>query len=159
MSETAHDFEFTAIDGGPLPLSRFRGKAVLVVNTASECGLTPQYEGLEQLWRDYRERGLVVLGVPSNDFGGQEPGTEAQIQEFCRTSFGVDFPMTAKAIVKGEDAHPFYRWAKERLGEAGEPRWNFHKLLIGKDGEAVVGISARTEPTSPEMIEAVEGAL
>ena len=159
MAQTAHDFEFTAIDGTPLPLSKFEGKVVLVVNTASECGLTPQYEGLERLWRDYRDRGLVVLGVPSNDFGAQEPGTEAQIQEFCRANFSVDFPMTSKAVVKGEGTHPFYRWAKERLGEAGEPRWNFHKILIGKEGEPVAGIGSRTEPTDPAVIEAVEQAI
>ena len=159
MAQSAHDFEFTAITGEPLPLASYKDKVVLVVNTASECGLTPQYDGLEELWRDYKDKGLVVLGVPSNDFGAQEPGSEAQIQDFCRTSFGVDFPMTSKQVVKGEGAHPFYRWAKERLGEAGEPRWNFHKLLIGKDGEPNAGIGSRAEPTSPEVKEAIEQAL
>ena len=157
--KTAHDFEFTSIDGRPLPLSDFDGKAVLVVNTASECGLTPQYDGLEQLWRDYRDRGLVVLGVPSNDFGAQEPGSEAQIQDFCTTRFSVDFPMTAKAVVKGDGAHPFYKWAKDQLGEQAEPQWNFHKILIGKDGRALKGIGSRAEPTSPEVVQAVEAAL
>jgi glutathione peroxidase len=157
--KTAHDFEFTSIDGRPLPLSEFDGKAVLVVNTASECGLTPQYDGLEQLWRDYRDRGLVVLGVPSNDFGAQEPGTEAQIQDFCTTRFSVDFPMTAKAVVKGDGAHPFYRWAKEALGAEAEPQWNFHKILIGRDGQALKGIGSRAEPMSPEVVQAVEAAL
>ena len=159
MAQSAHDFEFTAIGGEPLPLASYKDKVVLVVNTASECGLTPQYDGLEQLWRDYKDKGLVVLGVPSNDFGAQEPGSEAQIQDFCRTSFGVDFPMTSKQVVKGEGAHPFYRWAKERLGEAGEPRWNFHKILIGKDGEPIAGIGSRTEPTAPEVKQAIEQAL
>ena len=157
--KTAHDFEFTSIDGKPLPLSSFDGKAVLVVNTASECGLTPQYEGLEQLWRDYRDRGLVVLGVPSNDFGAQEPGSEAQIQQFCTTRFAVDFPMTAKAVVKGEGAHPFYQWARQQLGAEAEPQWNFHKILIGKDGRAIKGIGSRAEPASPEVVQAVEAAL
>jgi glutathione peroxidase len=156
---TAHDFDFTAIDGAPLPMKDFAGKVVLVVNTASKCGLTPQYDGLEQLWRDYRDRGLVVLGVPSNDFGAQEPGSEAEIQNFCRTNYSVDFPMTAKVPVVGEAAHPFYRWAKQELGVAGEPRWNFHKILIGKDGRAVTGIGSRAEPTAPEVVQAVEAAL
>ena len=131
---TAHDFSFTAIDGKPLPLADLQGKAVLVVNVASKCGLTPQYEGLEALYRDYRDQGLVVLGVPSNQFAGQEPGTEADIQDFCTLNYGVDFPMTSKTEVIGQEAHPFYKWAKAELGEAGEPKWNFHKILIGPDG-------------------------
>jgi glutathione peroxidase len=159
MAQSAHDFEFTAIDGAPLPLAQYKDKVVLVVNTASECGLTPQYDGLEALWRDYKDKGLVVLGVPSNDFGAQEPGSEAQIQDFCRTSFGVDFPMTSKQVVKGDAAHPFYRWARERLGEAGEPKWNFHKILIGKDGEPIAGIGSRTEPQAEEVRSAIETAL
>jgi glutathione peroxidase len=159
MAQSAHDFEFTAIDGAPLPLAQYKDKVVLVVNTASECGLTPQYDGLEALWRDYKDKGLVVLGVPSNDFGAQEPGSEAQIHDFCRTSFGVDFPMTSKQVVKGDAAHPFYRWAKERLGEAGEPKWNFHKILIGKDGEPIAGIGSRAEPDSDEVKGAIELAL
>jgi glutathione peroxidase len=156
---TAYDFTFTSIDGRPLPLTQFRGKPVLVVNVASKCGLTPQYEGLEQLYRDYRHQGLVVLGVPANNFAGQEPGTEAEIQDFCTTNFGVDFPMTAKADVIGEAAHPFYRWITEELGEAGEPKWNFHKILIGKDG-AIAGVfGSRTEPQDPDVVEAVKAAL
>jgi glutathione peroxidase len=157
--KTAYDFAFTAIDGKPLPLSSFKDKAVLVVNTASQCGLTPQYSGLEALWRDYKDRGLVVLGVPSNDFGAQEPGAEDQIKTFCETSFGVDFPMTSKAVVKGDAAHPFYRWAKDRLGEAAEPKWNFHKILIGKDGSLVAGFGSRTEPQDPAVTAAIEAAL
>lgn len=157
--KTAHDFAFTSIDGAPLKLSDFDGKAVLVVNTASACGLTPQYEGLEKLWRDYKDRGLVVLGVPSNDFGAQEPGTEDEIKSFCELNFAVDFPMTAKAVVKGEGAHPFYQWARDVLGAEAEPQWNFHKILIGKDGRAIKGIGSRAEPLSPEVVGAVEGAL
>ena len=113
----AYDFAFQAIDGADLPLTTFRDKVVLVVNTASKCGLTPQYEGLEKLYADYRDQGLVVLGVPSNQFAGQEPGTEAEIAAFCATTYGVDFPLTAKTDVKGEGAHPFYQWAKAELGE------------------------------------------
>ena len=159
MPGSAHDFDFTSIDGEPLPLSGYEGKAVLVVNTASQCGLTPQYAGLEQLWTQYRDKGLVVLGVPSNDFGAQEPGSEDQIRSFCETRFAVDFPMTAKAVVKGDGAHPFYRWAKAELGEEAEPKWNFHKILIGKDGRAVRGFGSRTEPSDPDLRDAIDRAL
>jgi len=156
---TAWDFDFTAIDGQLLPMTTFRDHPVLVVNVASKCGLTPQYEGLEKLYAAYRERGLVVLGVPCNQFAGQEPGTEAEIAEFCRTNFGVEFPLTAKADVKGEGAHPFYRWAVEQVGEPAEPVWNFHKLLVGKDGSLVNVFGPRTDPQDPEILAAVEAAL
>jgi glutathione peroxidase len=156
---TAHDIAFTSIDGAPLPLSTFAGHPVLVVNTASKCGLTPQYEGMEALYRQYRDQGLVVLGVPCNQFAGQEPGTEAEIAEFCTLNFNVDFPMTAKVDVKGDHIHPFYAWAREQLGEAAEPKWNFHKILIGKDGQAIAGFGSRTEPLDPEIKSGVEAAL
>ena len=155
----AYDFSFTSIDGAPLPLSTFRGKPVLVVNTASKCGLTPQYEGLEQLYRDYRDQGLVVLGVPCNQFAGQEPGTEAEIKAFCEVKFDIDFPMTSKADVKGDSRHPFYAWAEEKLGEAAVPVWNFHKILIGGDGEAVAAFGPRTEPLDDSITAAVKTAL
>ena len=155
----AYDFSFTSIDGAPLPLSSFRGKPVLVVNTASKCGLTPQYEGLEQLYRDYRDQGLVVLGVPCNQFAGQEPGTEAEIKAFCEVKFDIDFPMTAKADVKGDSRHPFYAWAEEKLGEGAVPVWNFHKILVGADGEAVAAFGPRTEPQDETITEAVTKAL
>lgn len=133
---SAHDFEFTSIDGKPMKLSQFAGKPILVVNTASKCGLTPQYAGLQTLSDTYANRGLVVLGVPSNDFGRQEPGTEAQIKDFCATNYKVTFPMTAKNVVVGGDAHPLYKWAVEQAGDdAAAPKWNFHKLLIGGNGE------------------------
>jgi glutathione peroxidase len=156
---TAYDYDFTAIDGSALPMTTFRDKVVLVVNVASACGLTPQYDGLEQLYRDYREQGLVVLGVPCNQFAGQEPGTEADIQEFCRTNFGVDFPMTSKVDVKGEGAHPFYKWAVGEVGEPAEPVWNFHKLLVGKDGTLINVFGPRTTPDDAELKAAIEGAL
>jgi glutathione peroxidase len=137
MSDTgnAYRFAFTSIDGAELPLAQWRGRPVLIVNTASYCGYTPQYRGLEELWRRYRDRGLVVLGVPSNDFGQQEPGSAAEIKQFCETHYAVDFPLTEKCRVIGAEAHPFYRWIADNLGEAGSPRWNFHKYLIGPDGE------------------------
>ncbi len=152
---SAYDYSFTSIDGEPLPLSTFKGKPVLVVNTASKCGLTPQYEGLEKLYRDYRDQGLVVLGVPCNQFAGQEPG----IKDFCQLKFDVDFPMTAKVDVKDDARHPFYAWAEQELGTPAVPVWNFHKILVGKDGEAVAAFGPRTDPLDAEITGAVEKAL
>lgn len=155
-ASSAHDFKFEAIEGGPLPLSGYKGKAVLVVNTASLCGFTPQYKGLQALWEQYRDKGLVVLGVPSNDFGGQEPESEAKIKEFCEVNFAVDFPMTAKYAVKGDAAHPFYKWA----GAAkGEPKWNFHKYLLGPDGTLVGAFGSRVAPDSADLRTAIEAVL
>jgi len=156
---SAHEYVFNAIDGQPLPLTSFRDKVVLVVNTASKCGLTPQYDGLEKLYSDYKDRGLVVLGVPCNQFMGQEPGTEQDIQTFCSTTFGIDFPMTSKVEVKGEGAHPFYKWAEQELGEPAVPVWNFHKILIGKSGEALQAFGPRTEPQDAAITAAIEKAL
>ncbi|MCC7046609.1 MAG: glutathione peroxidase [Alphaproteobacteria bacterium] len=156
---TAHDFTFTALDGSPLPLKAYAGKAILVVNTASECGYTPQYAGLQKLWQARKDRGLVVLGVPSNDFGGQEPDDEAAIGRFCSTRYKVDFPMTAKQTVIGGKAHPFYRWIAEELGEAGTPRWNFHKYLIGPDGALAGAWPSSVAPESKELAAAIEQAL
>lgn len=159
MTASAHEFSFDTIDGAPLPLTLFRDKVVLVVNTASQCGLTPQYDGLEKLYSDYKDRGLVVLGVPCNQFAGQEPGTEAEIKDFCETRFNIDFPLTAKAEVKGEGAHPFYKWAKDQLGEPAEPVWNFHKILIGKNGQAIRAFGPRTDPLDMEITAEIEKAL
>jgi glutathione peroxidase len=156
---SAHDYGFSSIDGQPLPLTSFKDKVVLVVNTASKCGLTPQYDGLEKLYTDYKDKGLVVLGVPCNQFMGQEPGSEAEIKDFCETRFKVDFPMTSKVDVKEADAHPFYKWAAGSLGEPAVPVWNFHKILIGKDGAAIRAFGPRTEPGDPEVTAAIEGAL
>ncbi len=158
-AQTAHAFAFTAIDGKPLPLANFKGKAVLVVNTASQCGFTPQYEGLEQLWNTYRDRGLVVLGVPSNDFGAQEPGSAAEIQQFCTLKFKVDFPLSDKVAVIGGAAHPFYRWIVAELGEDQAPRWNFHKYLIAPDGQVAGAFPSRVAPLSKELTQAIESVL
>jgi len=155
----AHDRSFNTIDGKALPLAEFKGKAVLVVNTASACGFTPQYAGLQKLWEQYRDRGLVVLGVPSNDFGAQEPGDENAIATFCTERFAVDFPMTEKVAVIGGDAHPFYEWIAETLGEDAAPRWNFHKYLIDTSGDLAAMWPSNVEPLSEEVIEAVEAAL
>jgi len=156
---SAHDISFERIDGGPLPLSTFKDKVVLVVNTASKCGLTPQYNGLEKLYSGYKDKGLVVLGVPCNQFAGQEPGTEGEIQTFCATNFGIDFPMTAKVDVKEAGRHPFYAWAQDELGEPAVPVWNFHKILVGKDGRAIRAFGPRTEPQDDELVSAIEAAL
>ena len=156
---TAHSFSFTSIEGKPLPMSAFKGKAVLVVNTASECGLTPQYKGLEALWKSRKDKGLVVLGVPSNDFGSQEPGSENQIKEFCEMRYGVDFPLTSKVHVVGGAAHPMFQWIAKELGEGATPRWNFHKYLIGKDGSIAGTFGSRTEPDAAELTQAIDAAL
>lgn len=155
----AHDFSFTAIDGLPLPLNRFKGRVLLIVNTASECGYTPQYDELEKLWRQNRAQGLTVLGVPCNDFGEQEPGTAAEIGAFCRKNYGVTFPLTEKYAVKGRSAHPFYTWAGAQAGLLGRPKWNFHKYLIGRDGRFIDWFSTRAKPMGPKIAAAVKRAL
>ncbi len=155
----AHAFAFKSIDGAPLPLEEFAGKAVLVVNTASECGFTSQYAGLQRLWERERDRGLVVLGVPSNDFGAQEPGDEGAIAAFCTGQFGVDFPMTEKVRVIGGDAHPFYRWIAETVGEDAAPRWNFHKYLIDGNGDLAAMWPSKVEPLAGDVGEAIDAAL
>ena len=155
----AHAFDFTSIEGDALPLEGFAGKAVLVVNTASRCGFTRQYGDLQAVWERFRDRGLVVLGVPSNDFGGQEPGTEAEIKEFCEVNFSVDFPMTEKVRVTGAEAHPFYRWARTTLGASAAPRWNFHKYLVAPDGRLVAWFPTQTRPDAETVIQAIEANL
>lgn len=156
---TAHDFSFRTIDGAPLPLSAYAGKVLLLVNVASQCGLTPQYSGLQQLWTEKRAAGLVVLGVPCNDFGAQEPGSEGEIKLFCETRYAADFPMTAKEHVIGAEAHPLYRWVAGELGEDAAPKWNFHKYLFGKDGSIAGTFGSRTEPAAPELAAAIDAAL
>lgn len=134
---TVHDFEALSIDGKPARLSTQRGKVLLIVNTASACGFTPQFAGLEQLWQDYRDRGLVIVGFPSNEFGAQDPGSNDEIASFCQLNYGVSFPMMAKVQVNGADAHPLWRWLKAQapglLGTEGV-KWNFTKFLVGRDG-------------------------
>ena len=152
-------FSFTSIEGQPLSLSDYRGKAVLVVNTASRCGFAPQYAGLQGLWEKYRDKGLVVLGVPSNDFGAQEPGSEAEIKSFCEVNFDIDFPMTTKEVVSGDAAHPFYKWAATHFGTLSKPRWNFHKYLVAPDGQLAGWFSTITSPTSDKVVRAIEAQL
>lgn len=147
------DFELTALDGRPMPLAAFDGRVLLIVNTASKCGFTPQYEGLERLWREYGPRGLVVLGCPCDQFGHQEPGDAAEIGAFCSLTYGVGFPMSAKLRVNGVDAHPLWRWLqREKRGALGIAaiKWNFSKFLVGRDGRVI----ARYAPTArPESLE------
>ena len=156
---SAHDITFTSIDGDPLPLEDFAGSAVLVVNTASLCGFTYQYDGLQTVYDRYRNRGLVVLGVPSNDFGQQEPGKEEEIKHFCEVNFNLNFPLTEKQAVKGEDAHPFFHHVAETLGADSLPRWNFHKYLIDPNGRLVGAWPSKVEPAGAEIISAIEQAL
>ena len=140
-----------------MPTAGYRGRVVLLVNTASRCGFTNQYRGLEALWRRYKDRGLVVLGVPSNDFGGQEPGSNDEIKRFCAATFDVTFPLADKQIVCGSGAHPLYRWAAARTGSLGTPNWNFHKILIGRDGRVIDWFSALSG-TGRKLDRAIEAA-
>lgn len=159
MAETLHDFTLTGIDGKPMPLAQFAGRVVLLVNTASECGYTGQYDGLEKLWTTYKDKGLVVVGVPSNDFGGQEPGKAAEIATFCKMNYGVTFPLADKTVVKGKSADPLYVWAGDKAGLLGSPKWNFHKYLFGRDGRFITWFATPTEPMSAKLTAAVEKAL
>jgi len=156
---SAHDFSFEMPHGAPLSLKEYEGKAVLVVNTATECGFSGQLSGLQQLQDSYGDRGLVVLGVPSNDFGGQEPRADGEIAEFCEAKYGATFLMTAKTSVRGKEAHPFYQWAGERLGASARPYWNFHKYLIGPDGSIVAWFATPTAPTSKKITGEIEKVL
>lgn len=157
---SAYQFTFQHLIGNAaLPLSSFEGKVLLIVNTASKCGFTPQYASLERLYQQYKDRGLVILGVPSNDFGQQEPGSLEEIDSFCKINYGVSFPMTAKEVVVGKNAHPFFIWAKGQLGFGSAPKWNFHKYLINKKGKLVNYYYSTTSPEAPRVIRAIEKAL
>ncbi len=156
---TAFDFSFESIEGDSLPLSQFEGQTLLVVNTASFCGFTSQYNALQSIWEKYKDRGLIVLGVPSNDFGNQEPGTAEEIKEFCTVNYGIDFPMTEKVAVKGTQSHPFYAWIRDTLGANKTPKWNFHKYLISFQGEVVASFPSGVSPDSLELVTAIEKAL
>ena len=180
MSAAIQDIPLKTISGADTSLRDYSGKVLLIVNVASKCGLTPQYEGLESLYRQYRDRGLVVLGFPANDFAGQEPGTNDEIQSFCTTNFGVDFPMFGKIAVTGEDQHPLYRALttarpdsvtpadafRERLKGYGltptpEPGilWNFEKFVVGRNGDVVARFAPDTAPDDPRIVETIEAEL
>ncbi len=155
----AHDFSFTAIDGKPLDLKSLAGRPILLVNVASYCGFTPQYTDLQALHENYGPRGLVVLGVPCNDFGAQEPRSEGEIAKFCESMYDVTFPMTSKQKVIGPEAHDLYKWIAAEAGEGAAPKWNFHKYLIGKDGSLQGAWPSRVRPVSNEITSAIEAAL
>ena len=157
--KSAFDFEFNSLKGKPMPLSEFAGRPMIVVNTASKCGFTPQYAGLEAIWQQHKAEGLVVLGVPSNDFAGQEPGSSSEISEFCEINFGVDFPLTEKVHVKGGEAHPLFTWSGKNGGLLAKPRWNFYKYLIGRDGQLKNWFSSVTTPESDKFQSAVKKLL
>ncbi|MGD2090516.1 MAG: glutathione peroxidase [Candidatus Aminicenantes bacterium] len=157
-----YDFEMSDIDGNKVSLEKFKGKVILMVNVASKCGLTPQYKGLQEVYSKYREKGFVILGFPANNFLKQEPGTNAQIKEFCSVNYGVQFPMFAKISVLGEDIHPLYRFltGTETNPEfAGKIRWNFDKFLVDKKGTIINRFHPKTKPQDPELIKAIETAL
>jgi glutathione peroxidase len=155
---TANAFSFPGLAGGDIRLADFAGHPLLIVNTASLCGFTPQYAGLQELWTEFHGRGLTIIGVPSNDFGGQEPGGPTDIAETAQHQYGVTFPITAKAVVKGPDAHPFYKWAAEARPK-DVPRWNFHKYLIGRDGYIADVFPESVEPRDTRVKTAIARAL
>ena len=155
----AYDFQFNDLDGSPLSLSEYKGKIIIAVNVASQCGFTKQYEDMQNIWVEYQDKGVIVIGIPSNDFGRQEPGNNVEIKDFCEAKFGITFPMTEKVSVKGENAHPFYLWAKKNHGKSAIPKWNFHKIMIGKNGKVVDTFASITNPSSKKFIIALEEAL
>ena len=152
---TVFDFAFTGLNGEPLPLKKFEGQALLVVNVASKCGFTPQYSGLQALYKEMHPRGLTVLGVPCNQFLWQEPAKETEIAAFCAVTYAVTFPMTEKTYVKGGKSHPYFKWMRERLGKAAHPAWNFHKLLTDKSGAPVAAFKSNVTPESSVLRDAI----
>src|ERR1019366_5697510 len=161
-ASSVHDFTLDALNGTPTPLGIFKGKVMRVVNVASQCGYTPQYEGLQALYAKYKDQGLVVTGFPANNFGGQEPGSNAEIGAFCKSKFGVTFPMFAKISVAGKDKAPLYQFLTDKNANpktGGEIPWNFTKYLVGRDGKVLARFDAPIEPMSKELVSAVEAAL
>jgi glutathione peroxidase len=154
-----YGFEVKSIDGKDVPLSQYRGKVLLIVNTASECGYTPQYKGLEELYQEFKARGLEVLAFPSNDFGGQEPGANAEIKKFCERRYRTTFPLFAKIAVKGPKADPLYRWLTALPENGGEVTWNFNKFLVDPSGKVVAHLDSSVEPTSAELRKRIEALL
>ena len=155
----AYDFKFKDLDGAELNLNTFKNKIIVVVNVASNCGFTNQYEDMQNIWEKYQEKDVVILGVPSNDFGQQEPGNNSEIKTFCEAKFGITFPMTEKVSVKGKNAHPFYIWAKDNHGKTAVPKWNFHKIVISRDGKIADTFSSITKPTSKRFIKLLDSLI
>ena len=158
-TETFFDLNVNSISGDELNLSKLKGKTILLVNVASNCGFTKQYDDLQNLYESYKNKGLVVIGMPSNQFGGQEPGSETEIKKFCETNFNITFQMTSKYDVKGDNAHPIYIWAKETFGKSTVPKWNFHKILINKEGKVEDTFASFTNPMSKKIINKLEEIL
>ena len=155
----AYDFAFNDLDGSSLNLDQFRDKVIVVVNVASQCGFTGQYEDMQKIWEKYQTKGLIMIGVPSNDFGNQEPGTNKEIKNFCEAKFGITFPMTEKVSVKGAEAHPFYVWAKKNHGKTAVPKWNFHKIIIDKSGKSADTFSSVINPSSKKFQKTINDLL
>ena len=158
-SKNFFDFNITSISGDNLDLSNFKGKTILLVNVASNCGFTKQYDDLQELYDNFKDKGFIVIGVPSNQFGGQEPGTESDIKKFCETNFNITFPLTSKYDVKGNTAHEIYVWAKETFGKSTVPKWNFHKILINNKGKVEDTYASFTKPMSKKIINKLEQIL
>lgn len=156
-ADSVYEFTMRSIDGDPAPLAAYKGKTILFVNVASQCAYTPQYEGLEALYRRYKDRGLVIVGVPANNFGGQEPGTNEEIKTFCKRTYDVTFPLMAKVSVKGSDITPLYRYLTSQMG--GEVQWNFTKFLVNKQGKVIARFEPEVEPDSRQLVDAIERAL
>jgi len=154
-SQLAYDFQFKGLSGELIKLSDYKNKVIVVVNVASRCGFTKQYDDLQNLWNNYKNKDLVVIGIPTNDFK-QEPASNAEIKDFCEQNFNINFPMTEKINVLGNDAHPFYKWAKDNYGKAAIPKWNFHKVIIGKDGKIADTFASITNPSSKKFINFIE---
>ena len=154
-NQLATEFSFKDVQGSAINLADYKEKVILVVNVASRCGFTNQYEGLQSLWKTYRDKGLLVVGIPSNNFR-QEPGTNQEIKVFCETNFGIDFPITEKLSVIGADAHPFFLWAKKNHGSSAIPKWNFHKIIIDKKGKVADTFASITNPSSSRFINFIE---
>ena len=153
-----YDFKINSISGDIIDLSEFKGKPVLIVNTASYCGFTKQYEDMQKLWENYREKGLIVLGIPSNSFN-QEKNNNNEVKDFCEVNFNINFPMTEITNVKGDDAHEIYKWAKDNHGKSAVPKWNFYKILINKEGKVEDTYASLTKPTSKKIIKKIESLL
>ena len=157
-SSVAYDYKFNGINGDQIKLSDYKDKVLVVVNVASRCGYTPQYEDLQTLYNNYKDRDLIVIGIPTNNFK-QEPGSNNQIKDFCETNFGITFPMSEKTNVIGTNSHPFYKWAKNDYGIGAIPKWNFHKIIIGKDGKVKDTFASFTKPTSKKFIKLIESLI
>jgi glutathione peroxidase len=151
----AYSFSFNSIDDKLIDFSEYQGKVIVVVNVASRCGFTNQYEDLQNLWAEYKDTGLIIVGVPTNNFK-QEPGSNREIKDFCETNFGINFPMSAKVDVIGKKAHPFYKWAKKNYGLSAVPKWNFHKIIIDKNGKIIDTFSSVTKPSSKKFVKLIE---